>query len=230
MGQLIELRDVTKSYQLGDEKVRALRGVSLTIEAGEFVALVGPSGSGKSTLMHLIGLLDHPTSGTYLFEGDDVSRTSRTGLAELRNRKIGFVFQGFHLLPRQTAWENVTLPLLYAGESPGARKQKALALLDRVGMSERVQHRPNQLSGGQQQRVAIARALANSPRLLLADEPTGNLDSATGAEVLAQFRELHRGGQTIILVTHDPLVAHTANRIVTLRDGLILSDAANVAA
>lgn len=230
MGQLIELRDVTKSYQLGDEKVRALRGVSLTIESGEFVALVGPSGSGKSTLMHLIGLLDHPTAGTYLFEGDDVSRTSRTGLAELRNRKIGFVFQGFHLLPRQTAWENVTLPLLYAGESPGARKQKALALLDRVGMSERVQHRPNQLSGGQQQRVAIARALANSPRLLLADEPTGNLDSATGAEVLAQFRELHRGGQTIILVTHDPLVAHTANRIVTLRDGLILSDAANVAA
>lgn len=227
---MIELRDVTKSYQLGDEKVRALRGVSLTIESGEFVALVGPSGSGKSTLMHLIGLLDHPTAGTYLFEGDDVSRTSRTGLAELRNRKIGFVFQGFHLLPRQTAWENVTLPLLYAGESPGARKQKALALLDRVGMSERVQHRPNQLSGGQQQRVAIARALANSPRLLLADEPTGNLDSATGAEVLAQFRELHRGGQTIILVTHDPLVAHTANRIVTLRDGLILSDAANVAA
>lgn len=230
MGQLIELRDVTKCYELGDEKIRALRGVSLTIDAGEFVALIGPSGSGKSTLMHLIGLLDHPTSGTYLFEGDDVSGASRTGLAEMRNRKIGFVFQGFHLLPRQTAWENVTLPLLYAGESPGARKQKALALLDRVGMSERVQHRPNQLSGGQQQRVAIARALANSPRLLLADEPTGNLDSATGAEVLSQFQELHRGGQTIILVTHDPLVARTANRIVTLRDGLVLSDTATVAA
>jgi len=230
LGLLIELRNITKSYELGDEKVRALQGVSLTIDSGEFVALIGPSGSGKSTLMHLMGLLDHPTSGSYLFEGDDVSGTSRTGLAELRNRKIGFVFQGFHLLPRQTAWENVTLPLLYAGESPGVRKQKALALLDRVGMSERVQHRPNQLSGGQQQRVAIARALANSPRLLLADEPTGNLDSATGAEVLAQFQELHRGGQTIILVTHDPLVARTANRIVTLRDGLVLSDAANVAA
>ncbi|HEY1378806.1 MAG TPA: ABC transporter ATP-binding protein [Gemmataceae bacterium] len=224
MGRLIELRDVTKTYALGGEAVRALRGVSLTVEAGEFVALVGPSGSGKSTLMHLIGLLDRPTSGTYLFEDKDVSRLSRTGLARVRNRKIGFVFQGFHLLPRQTAWENVTLPMLYAGRPAAERRKRALELLDRVGLSERAGHRPNQLSGGQQQRVAIARSLANEPRLLLADEPTGNLDTATGAEVLVQFRRLHAAGQTIVLVTHDPSVAETAERIVTLRDGLIVSD------
>jgi putative ABC transport system ATP-binding protein len=225
LGRLIELRDVTKTYALGHEAVRALRGVSLTVEAGEFVALMGPSGSGKSTLMHLIGLLDRPTSGSYLFEGEDVSRLSRTGLAILRNRKIGFVFQGFHLLPRQTAWENVTLPLLYAGRPAGERRKRALDLLGRVGMSDRIQHRPNELSGGQQQRVAIARALANEPRLLLADEPTGNLDTATGADVLVQFRHLHAAGQTIVLVTHDQAVAQTAERIVTLRDGVIVSDA-----
>jgi putative ABC transport system ATP-binding protein len=224
LGRLIELRDVTKTYDLGDEVVRALRGVSLTVDQGEFVALVGPSGSGKSTLMHLIGLLDTPTAGSYLFEGEDVSRLSRTGLATLRNRKIGFVFQGFHLLPRQTAWENVTLPLLYAGRPAGERRKRSLALLDRVGLADRINHRPNQLSGGQQQRVAIARSLANEPRLLLADEPTGNLDTATGAEVLAQFRELHAAGQTIVLVTHDPTVAETAERIIALRDGLIVSD------
>jgi putative ABC transport system ATP-binding protein len=225
LGRLIELRDVTKTYTPGGEAVRALRGVSLNIDAGEFVALVGPSGSGKSTLMHLIGLLDHPTSGVYLFEGDDVSRLSRTGLAELRNRKIGFVFQGFHLLSRQTAWENVTLPMLYAGRPPGERRRRSLDLLARVGMADRVNHRPNELSGGQQQRVAIARSLANDPRLLLADEPTGNLDTATGQEVLNQFHALHDAGQTIILVTHDPAVAQVAERIVTLRDGLIVGDA-----
>ena len=224
LGHLIEMHDITKTYTPGGEVVRALRGVSLSIESGEFVALVGPSGSGKSTLMHLIGLLDHPTAGAYLFEGEDVSRLSRTGLALLRNRKIGFVFQGFHLLPRQTAWENVTLPMVYAGRPAADRRTRSVDLLARVGLADRINHRPNELSGGQQQRVAIARSLANEPRLLLADEPTGNLDSATGIEVLAQFRALHSAAQTIVLVTHDPAVAETAERIVTLRDGLIVSD------
>jgi putative ABC transport system ATP-binding protein len=222
---LIELRDLHKIYAVGTEPVRALRGVSLTIDAGEFVALVGPSGSGKSTLMHLIGLLDHPTSGTYEFEGRDVGRLSRAGLSRLRNDKIGFVFQGFHLLPRQTAWENVAMPLVYAGVSPWKRRSRAIELLGLVGLADRIDHRPNQLSGGQQQRVAIARALVNRPRLLLADEPTGNLDSATGAEILAEFRRLHRDeGQTVVLVTHDPQVASAADRAVTLRDGRVVSD------
>ncbi|HTK77722.1 MAG TPA: ABC transporter ATP-binding protein [Gemmataceae bacterium] len=225
MSTLIELRDLHKIYAVGTEPVRALRGVSLTIDAGEFVALVGPSGSGKSTLMHLIGLLDHPTSGTYEFEGRDVGRLSRAGLSRLRNDKIGFVFQGFHLLPRQTAWENVAMPLVYAGVSPWKRRSRAIELLGLVGLADRIDHRPNQLSGGQQQRVAIARALVNRPRLLLADEPTGNLDSATGAEILAEFRRLHRDeGQTVVLVTHDPQVASAADRAVTLRDGRVVSD------
>jgi putative ABC transport system ATP-binding protein len=222
---LIELRELHKIYAVGTEPVRALRGVSLTIDAGEFVALVGPSGSGKSTLMHLIGLLDHPTSGTYEFEGRDVGRLSRAGLSRLRNDKIGFVFQGFHLLPRQTAWENIAMPLVYAGVSPWKRRSRAIELLGLVGLADRIDHRPNQLSGGQQQRVAIARALVNRPRLLLADEPTGNLDSATGAEILAEFRRLHRDeGQTVVLVTHDPQVASAADRAVTLRDGRVVSD------
>jgi putative ABC transport system ATP-binding protein len=224
LGRLIELGDVAKTFTPGGEPVRALRGVSLSVEAGEFVALVGPSGSGKSTLMHLIGLLDRPNSGTYAFEDQDVSRLSRTGLAELRNQKIGFVFQGFHLLPRQTAWENVTLPMLYSGLPAVERRRRAIHLLDRVGLADRVTHRPNELSGGQQQRVAIARALANHPRLLLADEPTGNLDTETGTDVLNLFRRLNASGQTIILVTHDHLVASTAPRIITLRDGLVVSD------
>jgi putative ABC transport system ATP-binding protein len=222
---LIDLHDLHKIYAAGGSPVHALRGVSLTIESGEFVALVGPSGSGKSTLMHLLGLLDHPTSGTYAFDGRDVSRLSRAGLSGLRNEKIGFVFQGFHLLPRQTAWENVAMPLVYAGVSPRKRRTRAIDLLGVVGLADRIHHRPNQLSGGQQQRVAIARALVNRPRLLLADEPTGNLDSATGAEILAEFRRLHRDeGQTVILVTHDPQVASAADRAVTLRDGRIVSD------
>jgi putative ABC transport system ATP-binding protein len=175
--------------------------------------------------MHLVGLLDHPTAGTYLFDGRDVGRLSRTALARLRNEKIGFVFQGFHLLPRQTAWENVAMPLLYAGASSGGRRRRAVAVLQRVGLADRLTHRPNQLSGGQQQRVAIARALVNRPRLLLADEPTGNLDSVTGAEILAEFRRLHReDGQTVILVTHDPQVAGAADRTVTLRDGRVVGD------
>lgn len=225
MTTLINLHDLHKIYAAGEAPVHALRGVSLTIEAGEFIALVGPSGSGKSTLMHLIGLLDHPTSGIYEFEGRDVSRLSRAGLSRLRNEKIGFVFQGFHLLPRQTAWENVAMPLVYAGVSPRKRRNRAIDLLGLVGLSDRIQHRPNQLSGGQQQRVAIARALVNRPRLLLADEPTGNLDTATGAEILSEFRRLHREeGQTVVLVTHDPQVASAADRAVTLRDGRIVSD------
>src|SRR4051794_3510860 len=183
MPPLIDLHDLRKTYATGGGAVHALGGVSLTIEAGEFVALIGPSGSGKSTLMHLLGLLDHPTAGTYLFDGRDVGSLSRTALAGLRNQKIGFVFQGFHLLPRQTAWENVAMPLVYAGASPRERRRRAVGLLQRVGLADRTTHRPNQLSGGQQQRVAIARALVNRPRLLLADEPTGNLDSATGAEI-----------------------------------------------
>ena len=225
MTTLIDLHDLHKSYATGAAPVHALRGVSLTIEAGEFVALVGPSGSGKSTLMHLLGLLDHPTSGTYEFDGRDVGRLSRAALSRLRNEKIGFVFQGFHLLPRQTAWENVAMPLVYAGVSPWKRRSRAIDLLGVVGLADRIDHRPNQLSGGQQQRVAIARALVNQPRLLLADEPTGNLDSTTGAEILAEFRRLHREeGQTVVLVTHDPQVASAADRAVTLRDGRIVSD------
>jgi putative ABC transport system ATP-binding protein len=225
MAALIEIRDLHKIYAAGAAPVHALRGVSLTIEAGEFVALVGPSGSGKSTLMHLLGLLDHPNSGTYEFDGRDVGRLSSAALSRLRNEKIGFVFQGFHLLPRQTAWENVAMPLVYAGISPWKRRSRATDLLGVVGLGDRIDHRPNQLSGGQQQRVAIARALVNRPRLLLADEPTGNLDSATGAEILAEFRRLHREeGQTVVLVTHDPQVASAADRAVTLRDGRIVSD------
>ena len=225
MPALIELRDLRKTYPTGAGEVHALRGVTLTVQAGEFVALVGPSGSGKSTLMHLVGLLDHPTAGTYHFDGLDVSGPSRTALAQLRNEKIGFVFQGFHLLPRQSAWENVAMPLLYAGIAPRERRRRAVAVLERVGLADRIAHRPNQLSGGQQQRVAIARALVNHPRLLLADEPTGNLDSVTGAEILAEFRRLHRdGGQTVILVTHDPQVAAAADRSVVLRDGRVVSD------
>jgi putative ABC transport system ATP-binding protein len=225
LGTLIELHHVRKTYAAAGVAVDALRGVSLTVAAGEFVALTGPSGSGKSTLMHLLGLLDHPTAGTYRFEGRDAGRLSRTALAGLRNEKIGFVFQTFHLLPRQTAWENVTMPLLYAGVGPRQRRRRALELLQSVGLADRAGHRPNQLSGGQQQRVAIARALANRPRLLLADEPTGNLDSATGADILAEFRRLHAAGDhTVILVTHDPEVARAADRVVALRDGLIASD------
>ena len=221
---LIDLENVHKVYDTGT-KVLAIRGVSLQVYPGEFVAIVGISGSVKSTLMNIIGCLDAPTSGTYRFDGEDVSRLDRTAMAHIRNRKLGFVFQGFNLLSRHTALENVELPLLYAGISARERRRRARRMLEVVSLTDRAGHRPNQLSGGQQQRVAIARALINDPQVLLADEPTGNLDSRTGAEILAEFERLNlKHGQTIILVTHDEHVANSAQRVVRVQDGLIASD------
>jgi ABC-type lipoprotein export system ATPase subunit len=228
MSFVIELSDVVKTYDTGEAEVRALRGISLAVRAGEFVSLMGPSGSGKSTLMNLIGCLDRPTAGTYRFDSQDVSRLSRRQRAHLRNRKIGFVFQGFNLLKRYTAVENVEMPLVYAAVRAGPRRQRALEMLELVGLTDRARHLPNQLSGGQQQRVAIARALINRPQLLLADEPTGNLDSRTGAEILAEFERFNREhNQTIVLVTHDPALAAHAPRQITIHDGEIASDVGN---
>lgn len=228
MPPIIELEKVRKVYDTGAVKVDALRGVDLTIHSGEMIALMGASGSGKTTLMNLLGCLDHVTSGTYRFNGQDVSCLNKAQLARLRNAKIGFVFQSFNLLKRQSAWENVALPLVYAGVSAGERKKKALEMLRLVGLSDRAHHAPNQLSGGQQQRVAIARALVNSPQVLLADEPTGNLDSKTSEEILAELQRLNRElGQTVVLVTHEADVADHASRIVVVRDGLICSDKLN---
>ena len=225
MAILIELSDVHKVYDTGEVKVPALRGVSMKVLSGEFVAIMGASGSGKSTLMNIIGCLDRPTNGVYRFDGQDVSRLSRRELAHIRNRKLGFIFQGFNLLRRHTAVENVELPLLYAGVSAAERRRRALEMLRLVGLEDRAQHHPNQLSGGQQQRVAIARALVNDPQIILADEPTGNLDSHTGAEILEEFERINRQrGQTIVMVTHDPTIAAHALRQITVRDGLIESD------
>src|SRR5437879_5658479 len=224
---LIRITGLRKSYVLGDVTVHALRGVDVEIASGTFVTVVGASGSGKSTFMNILGLLDRPSGGQYFLEGEDVSGFDRDRRAVLRNRKIGFVFQNFNLLPRTSALENVELPLLYNGLPISAeeRHRKALGLLEAVGLGPRAHHLPNQLSGGQPQRVAIARALVNDPEILLADEPTGNLDSATGEEILAEFQRLSRErGQTIVLVTHDPNIAHYAPRQVTVRDGLIAGD------
>jgi len=221
---LIELTDVKKEYRMGDTTVRALAGVSLRIEAGEFVAVMGSSGSGKSTLMNLLGCLDRPTSGSYLLDGRDVSKLGRDVLAEIRNRTLGFVFQSFNLLTRTSALENVELPLLYAGVGAQERKRRAEAALTRVGLQSRMHHHPNQMSGGQQQRVAIARALVNSPVVILADEPTGNLDSRTSLEIMALFQELGESGMTIVLVTHEDDIASFATRRLVMRDGALLDD------
>ena len=220
---VIEIRDITKTYQMGDVKVHALGGVSLKVFGGEMLAIMGPSGSGKSTLMNIIGCLDSPTSGSYILAGDDISRMNDDQLAEVRSRRIGFVFQSFNLLSRTTALENVELPLIYSGATN--RRALARAALESVGLGERMNHRPNELSGGQQQRVAIARALVNHPKIILADEPTGNLDSKAGQEIMALFQLLNKEqGITIVLVTHEHDIAEHTRRIVTLRDGKIVSD------
>lgn len=221
---LIRLQKISRRYQMGAETVHALREVSLEIQRGEYVGIMGPSGSGKSTLMNLIGCLDSPTSGSYELNGTDVSQMDDNQLAEVRNREIGFVFQTFNLLPRSNALHNVELPLIYSGMDSGTRRQTALEALSQVGLADRVHHKPNELSGGQRQRVAVARALVNKPSILLADEPTGNLDSKTGVEIMALFDALWRGGNTIILVTHEEDIARHARRIVRIRDGLIASD------
>jgi putative ABC transport system ATP-binding protein len=216
---LIETRDLWKTYTMGDEEIHALHGVSMQIERGEYVAIMGPSGSGKSTFMNLVGCLDTPSKGSYLLNGHEVREMDDDELARIRNEEIGFVFQTFNLLPRATALHNVELPLVYAGVPSSARRARALEALKHVELGDRVSHRPNQLSGGQRQRVAVARALVNDPSILLADEPTGNLDSKTSLEILALFERLHGMGNTIILITHEPEVAEYAHRVIHLRDG-----------
>jgi putative ABC transport system ATP-binding protein len=218
---LIQLEGVTKTYDTGENAVKALAGIDLKIDRGEFVAVIGPSGSGKSTLMHILGCLDSPSEGKYWLDGEDVAAMSGKSLARIRNKKLGFVFQTFNLLPRATILKNVELPLLYAGIDADERRDRAHAALDRVGLGDRARHRPNQLSGGQRQRVAIARALVNTPSLLLADEPTGNLDQKTGGDIIHLFEELAENKQTIILVTHDPAIAARTQRRVKIVDGLI---------
>jgi putative ABC transport system ATP-binding protein len=220
---LIQLEHVTKTYDSGENAVRALAGVDLRIDRGEFCAIIGPSGSGKSTLMHILGCLDSPSEGRYWLDGEDVAAMSGKALARIRNQKLGFVFQTFNLLPRATIWKNVELPLLYAGVDSDERRARALEALDRVGLKDRAKHRPNQLSGGQRQRVAVARALVNTPSLILADEPTGNLDQKTGNDIIRLFEELAANGQTIILVTHDPAIAQRTQRRIKIVDGLIVN-------
>lgn len=229
MGSVIRLERVKKFYPLGAEGVWALRGVSFEIRKGELVGIIGPSGSGKSTLMHILGCLDVPTEGRYILAGRDTTGLSDSELAQLRNREIGFVFQSFHLLPRYTALENVALPLVYAGIPRRERLRRAADMLNAVGLGDRLHHRPNELSGGQRQRVAIARALVNQPSLLLADEPTGNLDSTTSEEILRLFLDLNARGHTVVIVTHEPDIAARMRRQIILRDGLIAEDSLSVA-
>ena len=224
MSKVIELRNITRDFPLGHEIIKVLKGIDLEIERGEYVAFMGPSGSGKSTLMNLLGCLDTPTSGSYILNGNDVSKMSDDDLAEIRNKEIGFVFQTFNLLPRTTALENVALPMVYAGASKSVRTERAKQVLTDVGLADRMDHKPNQLSGGQRQRVAVGRALVNKPSIILADEPTGNLDSITSLEIMHLFDEIHAAGNTVILVTHEEEVAMHAHRIIRLRDGVIESD------
>ncbi|MET0760633.1 MAG: ABC transporter ATP-binding protein [Flavobacterium sp.] len=225
---LIKITNIKRDFVLGNEIVYVLKGIDLEINKGEYVALMGPSGSGKSTLMNLLGCLDTPTSGSYILNGKDVSQMKDDELAEIRNKEIGFVFQTFNLLPRTTALDNVALPMIYAGYSKSDRKARAEQVLTQVGLADRMDHQPNQLSGGQRQRVAVARALVNSPSIILADEPTGNLDSKTSVEIMNLFNEIHTNGNTVIVVTHEEEIAKHAHRIIRLRDGLIESDTKNV--
>ena len=224
MPALIRVQDVWKTYQVGDQQVHALRGLSLDVEKGEYTALMGPSGSGKSTLMNMLGCLDTPTSGKYHLAGEDVGALDDDALADIRNRRIGFVFQTFNLMPRYTALENVALPMVYAGLGAAERTARAQEVLHQVGLGARMDHRPNELSGGQRQRVAVARALVNRPDLLLADEPTGNLDTKTSIEIMALFEEIHAAGNTVIIVTHEEDIAAHTHRIVRLRDGVVSND------
>lgn len=227
MTKMIKTTEITRMYQMGTETVHALNGVSIEINKGEYVAFMGPSGSGKSTLMNIIGCLDTPSGGTYILNNNDVSHLTENELAEIRNREIGFVFQTFNLLPRATSLENVALPLIYAGYGRDTREEKAYQALENVGLGDRATHKPNELSGGQRQRVAIARALVNNPSIILADEPTGNLDSKTSYDIMDLFQKLHDAGNTIIMVTHEEEIAKYAHRIIRLRDGLVESDEIN---
>ena len=227
MTQMIKTSEIARSYQMGTEVVQALKSVSIEINKGEYVAFMGPSGSGKSTLMNIIGCLDTPSSGTYILNNNDVSHLTENELAEIRNKEIGFVFQTFNLLPRASSLENVALPLIYAGYGKSEREEMAYQALENVGLGDRAHHKPNELSGGQRQRVAIARALVNKPSIILADEPTGNLDSKTSYDIMDLFQKLHDSGNTIIMVTHEDDIAHYAHRIVRLRDGLVETDTIN---
>ncbi|HYK02054.1 MAG TPA: ABC transporter ATP-binding protein [Thermoanaerobaculia bacterium] len=229
-GTIIRMSNIRKVYDTGKVKVEALKGIDLDVYPGEFVAIVGPSGSGKSTLMNLLGCLDTPSDGTYQIGGDNVAGVTRDELAEIRNRRVGFVFQSFNLLPHLSALENVELPMLFGGISPKERRTRSNELLEKVGLGDRVDHKPTELSGGQMQRVAIARALAMNPDILLADEPTGNLDTSSGTDIMSIFNELWQSGRTLIIITHDPALARRASRVVEIRDGRITSDTRNEAA
>ena len=229
MTQIIEMHGIRKTYDTGKVKVEALKGIDLAVAPGEFVAIVGPSGSGKSTLMNLIGCLDTPSDGRYRLAGEDVSRLEKDDLADVRNRRVGFVFQGFNLLPQISAFENVEMPLVFGGVAPKERRRRVEELMERVNLSDRMEHKPTELSGGQMQRVAIARALAMQPDVVLADEPTGNLDTASGGDIMELFTDLWRQGRTMVVITHDMTLARRASRIVCLQDGVIVSDGAAAA-